>query len=215
MEVGLLEGWRARNRRAEACPYCASRKLRYSRRRYDGVGAALFKLRPVKCVECGGYFPVVSRRSLPQHIDLVELHVPFRPTEMDPEPDEPRAPRGSGPLDLITRPDRPVSTGPLPPGRKPGRKCPDCGARSARPVRDGEPPSFFRLDALLAYRCSVCNGSFKLVSYPRVFVFFLLLSGLLAAPAYVLNRRNLFGGNDNSPRMRKNQVPKVPPPVLR
>lgn len=202
MHLGLREGWAARQRRAEACPQCASPRLRYSRRQYDGFAAAYFNLRPVKCLDCGIYFPVASRRSIPAQVDLINLHVPFRPVELD-DP----VPSDSGDLQR-----RPRTSEVSVPG---GRKCPDCGARAARPVRGGDPPSFFRPDALEPYRCPVCNGSFKLTNIPRLVFLVLILSAVLAGPMYFLSRRQFFSAGNSSPKIRRTQVPKVAPPVLR
>jgi len=202
MHLGLLEGWKARKQRADACPQCAGARLRYSRRHYDGAAARFLKLRPVKCLDCGVYFPVASRRSIPAQVDLINLHVPFRPVELD-DP----IPSDSGDVQR-----RPRTSEVMVPG---GRKCPDCGARAARPVRGGDPPSFFRPDALELYRCPVCNGSFKLTNIPRLVFLLMILCVALAGPMYFMNRRKFFSGGTTSPKIRRTQVPKVAPPVLR
>lgn len=202
MYLGLRDGFNARQRRAESCPHCGSRRLRYSRRQYDGLAARYFKLRPVKCLDCDRYFPVASRRSVPGHVDLINLHVPFRPVELD----DPIS-SDSGDVQRRPRTSEVVAPG--------GRKCPDCGARAARPIRGGEPPSFFRPDALELYRCPVCNGSFKLTNIPRLVFLLMLLGVVLAGPMYLLSRRSILRGKETSPRIRRGQVPKVAPPVMR
>ena len=76
--------------------------------------------------------------------------------------------------------------------------------------------SVFRLDAREAYRCSACNASFMRTSPIRFLVLLLLLSSVLGGAAYLINNVR-FGSTTNkaSPRIRQNQVPKVPPPVFR
>lgn len=196
----------ARGRLATECRNCGSPRTRSSRRRYENLWAAVFGVRPVKCLACGAYFPV-SGRAVPTR-PLHEFELPFEPPD-------------GAELSDSTRPSLPDSGEILPrhppptDARLPTRKCPKCGARAARPTRGGEEPSLFRLDARVLYRCASCNASFPRTDPLRFLILLVLLSSVLGASVYFLNSYR-FGKKttNSSPRMRKDRVPKLPPPVF-
>lgn len=198
MRVGLREGWIGRKRGLSVCPICESSRVRFSRRRYENAAAFMLKVRPAKCLACGVYFPV-GDKTVGLGGNLGDFELPF-------DLDEPRGERfpGSAPISLTAD----SSPGP------PGSRCPQCGARSARPARTGMEPSPLRLDANVLYRCSSCNASFNRISPLRLVVLLLLLSSVLGAAAHLFSKRRSASPSSQSPSLRRNQLPEVPPPVF-
>ena len=171
MHVGFFEAWSGRRHTASACPLCRSPRVRHSRRSYDGLSARIFKVRPVKCLACGSYFAVGGKVAALSDLDLAELQIPFRLSELDPQTEGEVAP------DLLpSYQHHSAST-------LPGRRCRVCGSREARPVRSGPAVSLFRLDAREFYRCSSCNASFTRTSPLRLLVLLTLLSSVLGVAA--------------------------------
>ena len=204
MRVGFFEAWSGRKHKASACPNCLSVRVRYSQRSYAGLSALIFRVKPVKCLDCGTYFAVAGKRATPSDLNLAELNIAFRPEELD------REPTGGA------TPDAPPSSHRHSSSRPRARKCPVCGSHSARPARWGPPVSSFRLDAREYYRCSTCNGSFTRTSPLRLVALLMVLSSALGVIGYLINRvRPGSTQNPASPRLRQNQVPKVEPPVFK
>jgi transposase-like protein len=193
MRLGLKEGWAGRKRKTAVCPSCSSDRARYSRRHYDGPWFLAFRVRPVKCSDCGSYFPIAADASIRRpETDSIDLHIPFRPSELD------------GPQDGGA-------------GTFPAGACPICGSDQVRPSRPGtDQPLARRLDVRTPYRCARCNGSFRRANPLRLLVLSLLLVGVLAGLSYlgiaVLSWRGRIG---NSPHIRKDQIKEPPPPVFR
>jgi hypothetical protein len=205
MRLGLSEGWAGTKRRTAVCPQCSSQSARYSRRSYDGLWFQVFKVRPVKCSDCGAYFPIAARGSIrrPER-DPQDLHIPFSPSELE----------ARGEVFAEPELDDGESAGPR---TRPSRKaCPVCGFEAVRASRQGPEPSAGRLDVKTAYRCVRCNASFKRVNPLRLLVFSALLLFVLGGLSYVSLRA--LGGSrvrDQSPRIRKDQIKPPPPPVFR
>ena len=176
------------------CPNCSSNQARYSRRPYEGLWFLLFRVRPVKCSDCGAYFPIAADGSIPRpQRDSVDLHIPFRPSELDPMAEDGE--------DLW----------------KSRGACPVCGCEEVRPSRPESNPSLIsRLDPKTTYRCVRCNASFRRTNPARVFLFSLILLGLLASLSYLaLAALGAHGLTNKSPRIPKDQVKEPPPPVFR
>lgn len=204
MRLGLKEGWAGRRRRTAVCPNCGSNRARYSRRHYDGVWFLLFRVRPVKCSECGVYFPVSGSATIARpETDPVDLHIPFRPSELD-DPAEAFAEGTDALWDDA--------------GSKPSRlSCPICGSRTVHPSRPGGDESISRrLDVRTTYRCARCNGSFRRTSPLRLVVFAAILLGVLGGLSYLaIATLGSRGRSDTSPRIKKDQINQPPPPVFR
>ena len=207
MELAFGEAWAGRERQTPACPNCRGGRLRYSRRQYEGIWARLFRLRPAKCLDCGVYFPIFQDSVIlnPQ-VDPADLHVPFRPLEMEERAERDSvAPTGWPPRDART-------------ARVGARKsCPICGSDDVRPSRPGgEERLLSALDVTVPYRCVSCNGSFRRVAPTRLAAIILLgtalLSGLIVAGG-LLSRGG--GSRNQAPRIKKGQIPNPPPPVFR
>jgi hypothetical protein len=202
MHLGLLEGWAGRKRSSALCPHCLSPRLRPSRRRYEGASAWLFKVRPVKCLACGSYFPVAFTGRIPGDAEFDEMNIPFRPSET-----EPHFRRDSI---EIPSPARPPFL-----DRLNVQKCPVCGSRDTRPTRSEMAVPWFRLDARETYRCTECNGSFIRTSPLRFAVLSLLLASVLGVAGYLINTIRFKPAGSVSPTIRRNAAPKIPPPVFR
>lgn len=205
MRLGLKEGWAGRRRRTAVCPNCASNRARYSRRHYDGVWFLLFRVRPVKCSECGAYFPIAGNATITRpETDPIDLHIPFRPSELD-DPAE-GLPGGE------------AEAGAEEPGTKPSRiSCPICGSRTVHPSRPGGDESISRrLDVKTTYRCARCNGSFRRTSPLRLVAFSAILLGVLGGLSYfAIVTLGSRGRSNTSPRIKKDQIKQPPPPVFR
>lgn len=205
MRLGLKEGWAGRNRKTAVCPACSSDRARYSRRHYEGLWHLLFRVRPVKCSECGFYFPIARGATIRRPgTDLADLHIPFRPSELD-DPAE----------GFLGAPEAGPSE---PPGSTPSRRaCPLCGSHVVRPSRpEGEQSLPQRLDIRTAYRCARCNASFMRTSPLRLLAFAAFLLGVLGGLSYVATKTlSGRGPSDRSPRIRKDQIKQPPPPVFR
>lgn len=172
------------------CPNCSSDRARYSRRHYDGVWFLLFRVRPVKCSECGAYFPISGRATIRRpETDPIDLHIPFRPSELD---DSAARLRGGG-------------------------GCPVCGSQAVHPSRpEAEPSLIRRLDVKTAYRCARCNAGFKRTNPLRLLAFSLILFGVLAGLSYLaIGVLGGHGRSNTSPRIKKDQIKQPPPPVFR
>ena len=208
MRLRFTNAWAGRNRRLPRCPECGSDRLRSSRRRYEGVWTSFFKVRPVKCQGCGIYFPMAADASISSaKTDPLDLHLPFRPLEMDP-------PLQGG---QETRSREDADFGP-PIGRMDFRgSCPVCDSKAVRPSRDlSDLPLVARLDLRAPYRCAECNASFDHILPSRVAAVVLLLLVVLGGLTYAAN--SMFGRralSQKAPRLRPGQVPKLPPPVFR
>jgi transposase-like protein len=202
MHLGLLEAWEGRKRTSPSCPLCKSPRSRPSRRRYEGAPARLFKVRPVKCLACGSYFPVALTGAIPGDAEFAELNIPFRPTEIDPF-----LQRDS--VEILPQASRSVFQ------RLTVRGCPTCGSKETRPTRSEMAVPWFRLDARETYRCTECNGSFVRTNVVRFAALSLLLASVLGVAAFFINAINVKPSSDTSPRIRRNAVPPVPPPVFR
>lgn len=208
MRLRFTSAWAGRKRRLPRCPACGGERLRSSRRRYEGIWAAFFNVRPVKCLGCGIYFPMVADTSISTaRTDPIDLHLPFRPLEMDAPLSGSPEPESGDDLDF----------GP-PIGRLDFRgSCPVCDSRSVRPSRDmSDQPLVARLDLRAPYRCAECNASFDRILPSRVAAAALLLLVILGGLTYAAN--SMFGRRalpDRSPTLRPGQVPKLPPPVFR
>jgi hypothetical protein len=202
MHLGLLEAWAGRKRTSLLCPLCLSPRSRPSRRRYEGAPAWLFKVRPVKCLACGSYFPVALTGGALADAEFDEMSIPFRPIEVEPRfrPDssEIALPAQPSIFHLFT-----------------AQKCPVCGSRDTRPTRSEMAVPWFRLDARETYRCTECNGSFVRTNPLRFAVLSLLLASVLGIAAYLINTIRFKPSADASPRIRQRQVPKLDPPVFR
>ncbi len=203
MRIGFRAAWEGTNRKVASCPICGASRVRYSRRTYDGFWALIFKTRPVRCLECGVYFPIAVRSSIPPDVELVDLQLPFRPSELD-------APLGLAPV--RTRP-----AGVTIPFSGPGAgNCPDCGSSAIRPARFSAEISWRRPDVREPWRCIDCNASFARVNPRRVIALIAIVLGLLLGVAYLAHSlRGGPGGGGKAPTIRQNQVPKLPPPVFR
>lgn len=160
----------------------------------------------MKCLGCGVYFPMLAATIRTAKTDPIDLHLPFRPLEMD-------AP-------LAARPESESSDldfgGPI--GRLDFRGvCPICDSRAVRPSRDmSDQPLVARLDLRAPYRCAECNASFDRILPSRVVAVALLLFVVLGGATYLAN--SVFGRrsiSDRSPTIRPSQLPKLPPPVFR
>lgn len=208
MRLRFANAWAGRKRRLPRCPACDGARLRSSRRRYEGIWAALFKVRPVKCLGCGIYFPMVADASIStSRTDPIDLHLPFRPLEMD-GPPEGRQESESG--------DEVDFGGPI--GLVDFRGvCPICDSKVVRPSRDlSDQPLVARLDLRAPYRCAECNASFDRILPSRVAAAALILLVVLGGLSYLAN--SMFGRRalpDRSPTLSPAQVPKLPPPVFR
>ena len=203
MRLGLKEGWAGRRRRTAVCPNCSSLNARYSRRGYGGLWFLVFRVRPVKCSDCGSYFPIAGNGAIRRpETDPHDLHIPFTPSEM------------AAHAEARSDPDDPPGDGHGPARLR--RTCPVCGFDDIRPSRQAIGPSASRLDLQTTYRCVRCNASFKRTNPLRLLAFSLLLLGLLAGLSYIglalLGARRL---NNPSPRIKKDQVKPPPPPVFR
>ena len=205
MRLGLKEGWAGRKRKTALCPNCSSDRARYSRRHYEGPWFLLFRVRPVKCSDCGSYFPIAGDATITRpETDPVDLHIPFRPSELDP----PVAMRPQGAA------EDPGSS----PGATPSRvACPACGSRAVRPSNPGgDQPLTRRLDVKTTYRCARCNGSFKRTDPVRLLAFVLIVLGVLGGLSYfILAAMGGHGESNRSPRIKKDQIKPPPPPVFR
>ena len=205
MRLGLKEGWAGRKRKTALCPNCSSDRARYSRRHYDGPWFLLFRVRPVKCSDCGSYFPIAGDATITRpETDPVDLHIPFRPSELD-QPEE-RLPRG------------PAEDPPSSPGSPPSRVvCPVCGSRAVRPSNPGgDQPLALRLDMKTTYRCARCNGSFRRTNPVRLMAFVMIVLGGLAGLSYfVIAALGSHGQSNPSPQIKKDQIKPPPPPVFR
>jgi len=201
MKLGFAEARSGRERRQAACPGCRGTRLRYSRRRYEGVWARVFSLRPAKCLDCGVYFPV-SRSSaiLNPQVDPAELHVPFWPLEM-----EERAER-----DTATGTDWPPAETRRSRASRRGT-CPTCGSRDIRPSSADGP----RLNIKTTYRCISCNADFQGVVPARLLGMLLLGMIALSGLIYLVGLTTGRSAPKPTPTMRKGQAPKLPPPVFR
>ncbi len=205
MRLGLKEAWAGRKRKTAVCPNCSSDRARYSRRHYEGMWFLLFRVRPVKCSECGSYFPIAAGATIRRpETDPIDLHIPFRPSELDDPPEGLQGGEGDALAKL--------------PGSKPSRRaCPYCGSRDIHPSRlEGEPSFTRQLDVRTTYRCGRCNASFMRANPLRLLAFLLILLGVLGGLSYVaLVTLGGRGPTDRSPRIRKDQIKPPPPPVFR
>ena len=203
MRLGLEEALAGRKRKIAVCPSCGSERARHSRRYYDGPWFLLFRVRPIKCSDCGLYFPIAANGSLRRAVvDLGDLGIPFRPSELDSSPEGPGEP-ASPPL-----PDK------LP--RKRGL-CPNCGSNAARALRPGTSGTLLRLfDAKDEYRCHECNASFRRISLVRLVLVALFLFTVLAGLSYIgLATLGRSKASTAPPGIRKDKVPQPSPPVFR
>lgn len=159
-------------------------------------------------MECGIYFPMVADASInTARTDPLDLHLPFRPIEMDPPPAGRQEPESGDDLDF----------GP-PIGRVHFRgNCPVCDSKAVRPSRDlNDQPLVARLDLRAPYRCAECNASFDRILPSRVATAVLLLLAVIGGLSYGAN--SMFGRRalpEKAPTLRPGQVPKLPPPVFR
>lgn len=203
MRLGFEQGWSGRKRKLAVCPNCGSERARYSRRHYDGPWFLLFRVRPVKCSDCGAYFAIALDASIRRpEGNLVDLHLPFRPSELD---------GAAGPVEDL---DADPPSGEL---SRPKGKCPSCGSDSARLSRPAsDQPLITRLDIKAVYRCTECNASFTRIRPARVIAVALLLFIVLAGLSYLAI--STLGGrrsSNQSPRIKKDQIPAPSPPVFR
>lgn len=205
MRLGLKEAWAGRKRKTAVCPNCSSDRARYSRRHYEGAWFLVFRVRPVKCSDCGSYFPIAPGATIRRpETDPNDLHIPFRPSELD------------DPLEGIQAGEATALVKPV--GSKASRRaCPHCGSRDIHPSRtEGEPSLTRQLDVRTTYRCGRCNGSFMRTNPLRLLAFLLLALGVLGGLSYFLITMLGGGGpTDRSPRIRKDQIKQPPPPVFR
>jgi len=205
MRLGLKEGWAGARRGIAVCPHCASLSARHSRRSYRGLWYFLFRVRPVKCSDCGSYFPIARTGAIRRpETDPKDLHIPFTPSEL------------AAPAEALADAALDDLPGDAPrPGRL-SRSCPVCGFEDIRPSRQGIEPTTLRLDLKTTYRCVRCNASFNRTNPLRFLAFSVVLLGLLAGLSYlglaVLGARRL---SNPSPRIKKDQVKPPPPPVFR
>ena len=208
MRLRFISAWAGRKRRQPRCPVCRSERLRSSRRRYDGIWASLFKVRAVKCLACGVYFPMVAGASISTaRTDPVDLHLPFRPLEMDSPGDGRQESESGDELDFGGAVGRVEFRG----------VCPFCASKAVRPSRDqSDQPLVARLDLRVPYRCAECNASFDRILPSRVATAVLLLLAVIGGLSYGAN--SVFGRSalpEKAPRLRRGQAPKLPPPVFR
>jgi len=188
------------------CPNCSSDRARYSRRHYEGLWFLLSRVRPVKCSDCGAYFPIARDGSIPRpQRDPVDLHIPFRPSELDVMADD---------LEEGVRGEPSGNPARFPRSRG---GCPVCGCDDIRPSRlENDPSPVRRLDVKTTYRCVRCNASFRRTNPLRFLLFSLILLGVLAALSYLalvaLSGRGL---QNRSPMIKKDQIKEPPPPVFR
>ena len=204
MRLGLEEGWAGRKRRTALCPNCSSDRARYSRRHYDRVWFILFRVRPVKCSECGAYFAIARDATITRpETDPVDLHIPFRPSELDNPAESFSGSHEDAPQDSSGKPSR--------------RACPICGSHDVHASRPGGEQSLTRrIDVKTTYRCARCNGSFRRTNPLRLLVFSLVLLGVLGWLSYlVIAALGGHGPGNRSPRIRKDQIKQPPPPVFR
>lgn len=192
-------------RKTAVCPRCSSDQARFSRRHYDGPWSLLFRVLPVRCSHCGIVFPIARGGSIlrPQR-DPVDLHLPFRPSELDATYEPEAAPAQGGPLlGLLSRPSRPA--------------CPTCGSPDIRPSRpESNPLPSSRLDVGTTYRCVRCNASFRRNSAAKLVTLALVLLAVLAGLSYLTLAALRASGRPGSlPTIRKDQVKQPPPPVFR
>ncbi len=205
MRLGLKEAWGGRKRKTAVCPNCFSDGARYSRRHYEGIWFLLFRVRPVKCSECGSYFPIAGDATIRRpETDPIDLHIPFRPSELD----DPAEGLQGGEGDSSAKP---------PGSRAFRRACPICGSSDIHPSRlEAEPSLTRRLDVRTTYRCGRCNASFMRANPLRFLAFSLILLGVLGGLSYlVIATLGGRGPSDRSPRIRKDQIKPPPPPVFR
>lgn len=206
MRLGLKEGWAGRKRKTAVCPNCSSDRARYSRRHYHGLWFLLFRVRPVKCSDCGVYFPIAADATITRpETDPIDLHIPFRPSELD----HPAEGFPGGEADELSSES---------PGPKPSRgACPICGSDAVHPSRPGGDQTLIRrLDVKTTYRCTRCNGSFRRTQPVRLLAFAMILLGVLAGLSYfVIATMGGHGESNRSPRIRKDQIKEPPPPVFR
>jgi hypothetical protein len=141
------------------CPNCSSESARYSRRHYDGPWSYFLNVRPVKCSDCGGYFPLAADGSIRRpETDPIDLHIPFRPSELD-------AP-GVG----YAEPSFEEVEGDAP-RRRPSRQgLPGLWLRGHTPVASRNRAPTSRLD-VTDYRCVRCNASFSELTPLRLTAF--------------------------------------------
>ena len=205
MRLGFKDGWTGRKRKTAVCPNCSSDRARYSRRHYDGVWFLLFQVRPVKCSDCGAYFPISGGATIKHpETDPVDLHIPFRPSELDDSAGGLRGREGDASAEA--------------PGTRPSRgACPVCGSHAVHPSRPGGETSLIRrLDVKTTYRCARCNGSFKRANLPRLLAFLVILFGVLGGLSYLaIGVLGGHGRSNTSPRIKKDQIKPPPPPVFR
>lgn len=201
MELGFGEARAARERRASACPGCRGTRLRYSRRKYEGLWARVFHLRPAKCLDCGAYFPV-SRSATIQNpqVDAAELHVPFWPLEMEERADREAA---AGAREGAAEARLPRASG--------RSRCPHCGSLEIRPSSGEEP----LLNLRTTFRCIACNAAFQRVVPARFATLLLLGTVVLGAVIFLAGLMTGRAVPRPTPTLRQGQVPKLPPPVFR
>ncbi len=200
MRLGFRQGWVGRRRKIAVCPNCGSRRARPSRRLYQGLWFLVFKLRPVKCSDCGFYFPIPADGSIGRWAaDSADLGIPFRPLELD---------------------DPPEASGELVSGDKSAKRrgqCPGCGSYSVRSSNPGDDRALLRrFEVRDGYRCLKCNASFRRINLLRLTTVALVLVTVLAGLSYfgivALGRPTSTTG---SPGVMKDKVPRPPPPVFR
>jgi transposase-like protein len=206
MRLGFGEAWRGQRRRSPICPRCGKESARASRRHYDGFWALVFRVRPMKCPDCGFYFSVSAKGSRwPVQPDPTGLRLAFQASELS---------------ETDSGPDVSVPSGRAPAGERTPRGsggCPRCGSESVRRAVAGPYESIVsRLHTKDLYRCLHCNASFKRANPLKLLVMTLALSTVLFVLTYLvleaLSRRSKAGG---SPTIRDSQLPQEPPPVLR
>lgn len=203
MRLGFKEGWAGWQRKIAVCPKCGSALARHSRRLYGGLWFLVFKLRLVKCSDCGFYFPVPADGSIGRWApDPAELGLPFRPLELDDLPESTGEPAADA------RSDKSANR---------RGKCPGCGSSSVRSSSQGTDRALIRrFEGKDGYRCLKCNASFQRINVTRLIGVALALLTVLAGLSY-------FGivalGRPTSPRVLpgvgKDKVPRPSPPVFR
>lgn len=203
MRLGFKEGWVGRQRKIAVCPKCGSGRARHSRRLYGGLWFLVFKLRPVKCSDCGLYFPIPSDGSIGRWApDPGELGIPFRPLELD------DLPGSTGEPAADARPDKSASR---------RGKCPGCGSYSVRSSSQGTERALIRrFDVKDEYRCLECNASFRRLNLTRLILGALAVVTVLAGLSY-LGIATLGRPTSSKvlPGVRKDKVPQPSPPVFR
>ncbi len=206
MRLGFEEAWVGRRRRIAVCPICGGARARYSRRHYEGLWFVLFGVRPVKCSDCGLYYPMAGHGDVSHPpYDPEEVHIPFQPSELD----EAMARAAESAAD-------PGSSEPPILSRRKG-SCQNCGANALRPSRPGPDRRLrLQLDPRDPYRCLACNASFKRLNMKRLVVLGFVYLAVVAALAYFV--ASLAGGparSNRPPRIMKDQLPPQVPPVFR